>query len=329
MTTPRDLHIPPSTSMVNVSIINTGADIKGLTTSIFVEPEIPGHEHLAVPSFSFLIQHPTQNRTLAFDLVFERFMGRGIFTAAPKDVREVLDIQGVDTKNIEGVVWSHSHFDHIGDVSTFEPSTKIIVGSGTKTAVFPGYPTNQAASFHESDVAGHEVEEMDFSNSPLMIGGLNAIDYFADGSFYLLDTPGHCIGHMCGLARVTCNPDSFILMSGDAVHHGGELRPHPWHPLPESILPNPFSIVSHTPCPGDLLQEADAHSNILITPAHDVAFLNVAEFFPKTANAFMEKGWGTKARWAWLADFAKAVGQDENIPRELFGDYRPVATDKA
>ncbi|KAI0416972.1 beta-lactamase-like protein [Xylaria grammica] len=374
MATPLDLHIPPSTSIVNVSIIDTGTVIKGLPTNIFIQPEIPGHENLAAPSFVFLIQHPTQNRTLLFDLgirkdwknwanpAYESFFNRGITIVAPKDVRETLDEHGVDAKDIEAVVWSHSHFDHIGDVSTLEPSTKIVIGSGTKADVFPGFPANPNSSFNESDVAGHEVEELNFSQSPLQIGGLNAVDYFADGSFYLLDTPGHCIGHICGLARVTSNPDSFILMGGDAVHHGGELRPHAWHPLPEAILPNPFDIVSHTPCPGELfekllpngkelpfytpgpihynipemvetikrLQEADAHNNILIIPAHDVAFLNVADFFPKTANAFMEKGWGPKVRWAWLADFAKAVGQDENIPRELFGDYRPVtAADKA
>lgn len=71
------------------------------------------------------------------------------------------------------------------------------------------------------------------------------------------------------------------------------------------------------------LQEFDARDNILLVPVHDVAFLNVAEFFPNTANAFMEKGWVEKTRWAWLAEFAKAVGEDENIPRKLFGDARP------
>ncbi|KAI1352969.1 beta-lactamase-like protein [Xylaria sp. FL0043] len=370
MAAPPDLNIPSSTSIVNVSIIDTGTIFRGIKTTSFVEPSIPGHEYLAGPCFSFLIQHPTQNRALIFDLAvrkdcqnwpkpfYESFIGAGATAIVPEDVREFLDRHGVDTKNIEGVIWSHSHFDHTGDVSTFEPGTKLIVGPDTKNDVFPGYPAKQAATFNESEVAGREVDEIDFSSSSLKIGGFAAIDYFGDGSFYLLDAPGHCIGHMCGFARVTSNPDSFILMGGDAIHHGGQLRPHPWRPLPKSVFPNPFDLTSHTACPGETfskllpngkqapfyqpsqlkfhydvpmmvetirkLQEADAHDNILIIPAHDVSFLKVADFFPKTANAFMEKEWGWEARWAWLADFAKVVGQDENIPTKLWGDYRPV-----
>ncbi|KAI1130252.1 beta-lactamase-like protein [Nemania abortiva] len=374
MATPIDLHIPPSTSTVNVSIIEPGTFLKGMPSSMFLEPAIPGHEYLAAPCFSFLIQHPTQNRTLVFDLgikkdwenwpkpVYEGIIeGLGATPFVPKDVREVLDEHGIDTKNIEAVIWSHSHVDHTGDVSIFEKRTKLIVGNGAKADVFPGYPTNKHASFNESEVAGHEVEEIDFSSSPLKIGGFTAVDYFADGSFYLLNTPGHCLGHICGFARVTSDPDSFILMGGDGVHHGGELRPHPWHPLPEQILPNPFDAASPTPCPGGIfdkllpngreapfykpsqkphsvhhdvsiaeetirgLQKIDGHDNVLIVPAHDAAFLNVADFFPKTANAFVEKGWVQKTRWAWLAAFAQAVGQDEDIPRKLFGDARPIS----
>ncbi|KAI0868623.1 beta-lactamase-like protein [Hypoxylon argillaceum] len=362
MAAPIDLHIPSSTSTVNVSIIETGTTLKGMYSSMFVEPDIPGHEYLVAPCLSFLIQRPTQNRTLVFDLgikkdwknwpkpVYESIINTiGATPVVSKDVRETLDEHGFDTKNIEGVIWSHSHLDHVGDPSIFEPSTKIIVGRGTKDHVFPGYPAKEEAAFNESDVAGHEVQEIDFGSSSIKIGAFTAVDYFNDGSFYLLDTPGHCVGHMCGFARVTSNPDSFVLMGGDGVHHGGELRPHPWRPLPDQISPNPFDPTSDTPYPGEIfdkllpdgrdapfykpsqgpysvhlsvpatvetirkLQEFDAHDNILLVPAHDATFLKVADFFPKTANDFMAKGWGEKTRWAWLAEFAQAVGQGENI----------------
>ena len=376
MAIPLDLNIPPSTSIVNISIIDTGTTFKGLPASALLEPNIPGHDYLGGPCFSFLIQHPTLNRTLIFDLairkdwenmpkpLLEALVGGGTTPVVPADVRGALGKHGVDIKSIEAVIWSHTHFDHTGDVSTLDPSTKIIVGPGTKKAVFPGYPANQVAHFNESDIAGHEVDEVDFGTSSLKIGGLAAIDYFSDGSFYLLDAPGHCVGHMCGLARVTSSPDSFILLGGDAVHHGGELRPHRWHPLPDSISPNPFEIGSHAPCPGEIfhkllldgkeapfykpstkpwsyhadvptmfetiknLQDVDAHENIFIVAAHDAGIQKTVDLFPKMANAFMEKGWVQKTRWAWLTDFAKAVGKDENIPREIFGDFRPITTEK-
>jgi hypothetical protein len=51
-----------------------------------------------------------------------------------------------------------------------------------------------------------------------------------------IDTPGHCIGHICGLARTTAEPYStFILMGGDIAHFAGDMRPHPKIPLPEFI----------------------------------------------------------------------------------------------
>ncbi|KAI2618409.1 beta-lactamase-like protein [Hypoxylon sp. NC1633] len=360
-----DLKIPPSTSTVNVSIVNTEASIRGLSTSQFFEPKIPGHDHLAAPVYSFLIQHPVLNRTVVFDLGIKKDywnvspafveMAKGLNVAidVPKGIREILDAGGVDTKNIEAVIWSHSHFDHVGDPSTFEPSTTLVVGPGVKKNVLPGYPTNPEAVFLETDTAGREVQELDFTSSGLKIGRFPALDYFGDGSFYLLDCPGHCVGHVCGFARVSSNPDSYILMGGDVIHHDGELRPHHWHPLPNTIAPHPFNPTSSSPCPGDIfekylhqgkaepfyvpvgggahfdvpeaiesikkLQELDAHENILVVPAHDQFMLGVVDFFPKPANDFLRKGWAKDARWKFLGDFAKAVGHEGKV--ETIGDY--------
>lgn len=163
------------------------------------------------------------------------------------------------------------------------------------------------------------------------------------------------------LARVTTEPDSFILMGGDAAHHGGEIRPHPWHPLPASISPNPFTGLFATPCPGEMfesilrdgndqpfylpakpanapqvhydipeaiesikkLQEVNAYDNFLIVSTHDETFLHVADFFPKSANRFAEEGWVEQARWAFLKDFAKAVGYEGEVAGKQ--DFSPVS----
>ncbi|KAI5861690.1 beta-lactamase-like protein [Durotheca rogersii] len=264
MATLPELNIPASTSTVDVSIVNTTGILRGLDPSRFFLPKIPGHDYLATPCFAFLLQHPALDRSLVFDLGMRKdywnwpphllgfFEKANVDIIAPKGIREVLDEHGVDTKRIEAVIWSHSHFDHTGDPATFEPSTALIVGPGTKEKLFPGYPANPNARFLESDYAGREVRELDFAASTLRIGQFRAIDYFGDGSFYFLDSPGHCIGHVCGFARVTSSPDSFVLMGGDVIHHDGELRPHHWHPLPDAILPHPFAPLSTTPCPGSL-----------------------------------------------------------------------------
>jgi glyoxylase-like metal-dependent hydrolase (beta-lactamase superfamily II) len=260
-------------------------------------------------------------------------------------VREPLEANGVDGKSIEGIIWSHWHWDHTGDPSTFEKSTALIVGPGFKQNFTPGYPKNQDAPIKESDYEGRELREIVF-NQGLNIGRFKAFDYFGDGSFYLLDSPGHAIGHMCGLARVTSNPSSFIFMGGDSCHHGGEFRPSQYLPLPESISPNPLDLKRNTPCPGSLFDdiyrdgdktkpfygiarlpdgkgvahdadeaeatlgkviEADARDDVLVVMAHDETLLPVIDFFPKYANDFMQKGWVREGRWLFLKDFAQAV----------------------
>jgi hypothetical protein len=149
----------------------------------------------------------------------------------------------------------------VGDPSSFDNHTALIVGPGFQAKVLPGYPANPNATFLESDYAGRELREISFegnkSSGVLTIGQFQAFDYFADGSYYLLSMPGHAVGHLGGLARVTSNPDSFIFMGGDSCHHAGELRPSKYRPLPENISPNPFTSVSapQAPCPGALFEK--------------------------------------------------------------------------
>lgn len=50
-------------------------------------------------------------------------------------------------------VLSHWHWDHIGDPSTFPPTTDLIVGAGFKEAMLPGAPANPESPIRESDYA--------------------------------------------------------------------------------------------------------------------------------------------------------------------------------
>jgi len=349
-----DLKIPSSATTVSVRIIDTTTRIDGIPLKGFVEPEIKGFTHLSCPAFSFLIEHPS-NRKLLFDLgvrkdtenfaprIRKRISDGGWDVVVKQGVREQLEANGVKGSDVEGVIWSHWHWDHTGDPSTFDSHTALIVGPGFKDNFTPGYPANQDCPIRESDYEGRELREIGF-NQGLKIGNFKAFDYFGDGSFYLLDSPGHAIGHMCALARVTAN--SFIFMGGDSCHHGGEFRPSQYRTLPASISPNPIKPGSSTPCPGSLFEdlyrngdgkkpfyaiarvengvahdadeaertiekviEADAQDEVLVVMAHDHSLMDVVDFFPKYANDFKQKGWAEKGRWLFLKDFAGAVKQ--------------------
>lgn len=132
--------------------------------------------------------------------------------------------------------------DHTGNPATFPASTDLIVGPGFKENFVPAYPTVEDSQIDEKAWEGRTLREINFETEGkgLKLGRCDAFDFYGDGSFYLLDTPGHAIGHMCGLARTRADPPEFIFMGGDIAHHGGEFRPTEYLPIPENIVPNPL-----------------------------------------------------------------------------------------
>lgn len=223
----------------------------------------------------------------------------------------------------------------------------------------PGYPTKEDAPVTHEDLSGRDVREITFTPQGPKAGDFPAHDFFGDGSFYLLDTPGHCIGHIAGLARTSKKGvdghqrssssslddagDTFILMGGDLTHHGGEIRPSKYLPLPDEV---PSEVVggggrggkSHS---GALFRElnvrrgrkadqaffdpvlvvdeklsdqtieraqvADADPNVWYVMAHDTGLFEGVDLFPERANDWRAKGWKDKTRWKFLEDLLPAV----------------------
>ena len=106
---------------------------------------------------------------------------------------------------------------------------------GSDDLLYPGYPKNPDALTVQDGFKGRQVVELDFSESQLKVCRLRAIDWFNNGSFYLLEAPGHTNNHVMALARMA--EEKFVLFGGDTAR---EFRPTPLLPLPESILPSPF-----------------------------------------------------------------------------------------
>lgn len=193
--------------------------------------------------------------------------------------------------------------------------------------------------------SGRELREIDFTSTDLKAGQFSIYDFFGDGSFYLMDTPGHAVGHLCGLARTSVSPDTFIMMGGDLCHHQGEIRPSPHLPIPEDS--KLFEVLqSHLgtrvpACPGAVLeniqksrgrspdqpffdpamgldiplaietikkaQVADADDNVWFIFAHDDSLFGLVDLFPADVNAWKEKGWASKTKWSFLKDFQAAI----------------------
>lgn len=316
-----------------------------------LQPNYSGKDLYSGPSYSFLIQNAS-GRNVLFDLGVRKdwqnlnpFISKMISEWSlhvQKDVPEILEENGVSRDSINSIVWSHMHWDHIGDPSLFPETTELVVGPGFKEAFLPGYPTNADSPIRESDYQNRELREIAFDEGEngLRLGRFAAFDFFGDGSFYLLNAPGHTIAHLCALARVSSAPDSFVFMGADVCHHAGEFRPSVYRPLPSMLSSTNVPRLRKT-CPGSLFQELqpeksatkpfyvvqsmlahdeemaassvhnteefDADDNILVIIAHDEDILDIVDFFPKDLRDWKVNNSGNRARWAFLKDFFKAL----------------------
>lgn len=120
----------------------------------------------------------------------------------PKDAYDLLADGPVRPDQIDIVMLSHMHFDHSGDVGRF-PHAQVMVGPGTRDCIQPGYPTADGSPFDGSVLVHQRFSELKRSDYkrfkadsvPTEFPFQEGVDIFDDGSFFILDAPGHMPGH--------------------------------------------------------------------------------------------------------------------------------------
>ncbi|VZI07781.1 unnamed protein product [Fusarium fujikuroi] len=307
------LEIPHGEAIKAVKLINP-VNFGPAILERFMAPAVPGLETFkSSPSLSFLIEHQS-GRKLVFDLGIRKDYNNyspSIVKYLPTtkytievagNVADILQENGVPLAEIEAVIWSHWHWDHIGDPSSFPHRTDLVVGPGFKNAMLPGAPANPESPIQESDYANRNLREISFEGpDSLKIGQFPAFDYFGD--------------------------DTFILMGGDVCHYAGIFRPSKFLPVPDTISPHPcHPHEDGVLCPGEAfarlqksrgreptdtlfdltfgldlelaskttkqLQELDCNENIFVVVAHDSTVRDGVPHFPKSLNDWKERGFG-------------------------------------
>lgn len=117
---------------------------------------------------------------------------------------------------------SHLHWDHAGDATPFT-SADIVLGAGAKVPlaeeVYPANPKGTVSALP----SGRNTVFIDYgpASSRHIISPFGsftrAVDFYGDGSFYIVDTPGHFPGHVSAVVRVA--PNTFVFLAGDLCHH--------------------------------------------------------------------------------------------------------------
>lgn len=258
------LNIPSSGSCVRIRAIDAKTQMC-VSSRGFIQPVLPGFEILNLTSITFLIEHPRLGKKVLFDCGarkdFENFSPatkkrlnvniKGL--SVEKDIHEIVQDAGIPLESLSAMIWSHWHWDHHGAPEKYPSHVKVVVGPGFKHNFMPGYPTNPDAYLLDANFEGREVHEITFTGK-FKIGGFRAHDYFGDGSLYLLDTPGHAIGHMCSLVRTT--PTTFVFLGGDICHFGGSFRPSTSIHLPDPVPNEHLDQHLPYPCPCSLFTDA-------------------------------------------------------------------------
>ena len=207
--------------------------------SLFIaDSDVPGNL-LTLPALCFLIQHskadPTPKR-LVFDLginpdisgytpkVRERIEGPNAFFhpdfTAPHCLGSLAH-GGATPDDIDFVILSHCHWDHIGDTHPFTKST-FVVGHDTKTLFESGgYPTDPNSWYAADLLPTGRTRYLPPTSSDkdwAPIGPFpHALDFFGDGSLYVIDSTGHLAGHINLLIRTSVD-GGWIYLGGDSVH---------------------------------------------------------------------------------------------------------------
>ncbi|KAF2028142.1 Metallo-hydrolase/oxidoreductase [Setomelanomma holmii] len=130
-----------------------------------------------------------------------------------------LDERGVRPGDIDAVLFSHAHWDHCRPIRDVFPQATAKFGPGTREGCSPGHlkdPDMQwDGRYFDPECATERWEELE---GPWQQFGPfdKAMDYFGDGSFWVVQAPGHMPGNCLAIARLQSG--QWICLGSDCCH---------------------------------------------------------------------------------------------------------------
>ena len=145
---------------------------------------------------------------------------------------------------------------------------------------YPRFPDSRWQEFppHQRVRYIHFADDTAPSRAHSPLGSFDqGLDLYGDGSLYLLDAPGHMLGHMAALARV--GPDSFVLLAADCCHNRLCYRPG-YRPISRENYDD-LDVARQTV---EKVKAMDRLGNVVVILAHEKERLDELPLFPHALN---------------------------------------------
>ncbi|KAI0768741.1 beta-lactamase-like protein [Trametes elegans] len=265
----------PNQAYVTVSALEAGR--VNMYLDQLVDVAAPG-ERVDLPTVMFLLKHSVTGDHFLFDLGIRtdvealpcgtaaKLRDMGIKLQVQPDVRGALAKGGLAPEQIKHVCISHIHYDHTGDPSLFPEST-FLLGADARPVIEKLTP-NFDGTIYAIDVPPDRTRFLETAGWPPLGSFAHALDFYGDGSVYVVDAAGHVPGHLNVLARTS--PDGgWILLAADSVHDwrvidGAARFAH--HPIVGCIHQDPETAWRHV----ERIRELRRDSRVRVLLAHDI-----------------------------------------------------------
>lgn len=133
---------------------------------------------------------------------------------ADDDIAAQLHADGVDPASVTHVVLSHLHPDHVGGLRRFPDAVLVVTDGTVRTAARAGLRSGVIPGLFASAFEGarrHVLTASSFHRTAVKNHTLDTADLLGDGSYRIVDLPGHTDGHVGALI------EGRVLLAGDAA----------------------------------------------------------------------------------------------------------------
>ncbi|KXJ88651.1 beta-lactamase-like protein [Microdochium bolleyi] len=237
----------PSVRLSSTSVHALDAGWFTMPERFFLHPVDDERRKKLVPSLAFLIQHRSADSERPQRILFDLGLRRDILqyskpiqehliTRQPlytsSSVEESLAQGGLSPGDVDMVILSHLHWDHVGTPSAFERSLFIIGSGGVELLRGVKAGGSSHNHFEPGLLPWQRIVELPAPGTarsgPSAAQELRGrawapfgpfdqtLDMFGDGSIHVVWAPGHLSGHINLLVRK--DDGTYVYLAGDAAH---------------------------------------------------------------------------------------------------------------